>query len=81
MFEVMDEAGTPCRVYGIHKSGPLDKQTKFLMWKNGWRWVWAQDYRPVSATTALTFEQPPVDMVVPPIPITALAARAMPQVA
>ena len=48
MFEVVDKTGNRCTVYGIHKSGPRDCQTKFLIHlKDGWCWVWAESFAPV----------------------------------
>jgi hypothetical protein len=37
-------------VYAVHKSGPSDDQTKFLIWKDGaWKWIWVAGYVPVLA--------------------------------
>ena len=50
MFEMMDRrTGRERTVYGVHKSGPLDEQTKFLIYANGWKWVWATYFHPQQA--------------------------------
>jgi hypothetical protein len=47
MFEMHDRrTGRMRTVYGVHKSGPRDEQTKFLIYANGWRWVWAKYFVP-----------------------------------
>lgn len=36
-------------IYAVHKSGPRNDQTKFLVHRDsGWEWVWAIAYEPVS---------------------------------
>lgn len=37
-----------CKIYAVHKSGPSNDQTKFLINANGvWEWHWANDFEPV----------------------------------
>jgi hypothetical protein len=36
-------------VYAVHKSGPMDDQTKFLVHQGGaWRWQWASQFEPLA---------------------------------
>ncbi len=35
-------------VYAVHKSGPRDSQTKFLVYNNEWLWVWASYFTPIA---------------------------------
>lgn len=52
MIQVLHTASnTTYTVFGVHKSGPLDEQTKFLVHEAnvGWRWHWAQEFKPVAA--------------------------------
>ena len=52
MFEMRDNrSGEVHTVYAIHKSGPQDVQTKFLVWCGEWKWVWATEYQPAEQET------------------------------
>ena len=47
MFQMKDRrTGRTRIIYGVHKSGPRDEQTKFLIFSNGWKWVWANNFAP-----------------------------------
>jgi hypothetical protein len=50
MFQVHDRTTHELvSVYSVHKSGPMDDQTKFLIHKNGeWRWQWATQFEPLA---------------------------------
>lgn len=38
-------------VFAVHKSGPADVQTKFLVHDGrAWRWLWASNFEPLQAT-------------------------------
>lgn len=51
MFEVHDRTTRRnVTVYAVHKSGPMDNQTKFLVHDGGWRWAWATQFEPLEAT-------------------------------
>lgn len=55
MIQVLHIASdTVFTVYGVHKSGPLDEQTKLLVFEPGagWRWHWAQEFQPVAAAVS-----------------------------
>ena len=55
MFQIMHRSTGEARtVYGVHKSGPLDEQTKFLVHdrKQGWRWAWAVEFEPAGEVSA-----------------------------
>lgn len=51
MFQVRDRmADQVVTVFSVHKSGPADDQTKFLVHRDGaWRWMWASCFEPVAA--------------------------------
>lgn len=48
MFQVIDRTTRELlTVYAVHKSGPHDDQTKFLVSRGGaWRWEWAARFTP-----------------------------------
>ena len=39
-------------IYSVHRSGPQNHQTKFLVFRNGWRWEWSTSYLPYDETFA-----------------------------
>ena len=48
MFRVQDRrTGAVETIYGVHKSGPANEQTKFLIFNGHWQWVWARSYLPL----------------------------------
>lgn len=49
MFQVHDRlTHDVVTVFAVHKSGPMDDQTKFLVHRDGaWRWVWASQFEPL----------------------------------
>lgn len=51
MFQVKDRSTRRVTtVFGVHKSGPHDDQTKFLVHDGeGWRWQWASRFEPLQA--------------------------------
>jgi hypothetical protein len=69
MFQVYDRVTREAvTVYAVHKSGPMDEQTKFLVHEGGaWRWAWASRFDPVA-----------VEPVARRSPGTARARRAQP---
>lgn len=50
MFQVHDRrTHEVVMVYSVHKSGPMDDQTKFLVHTQGeWRWQWASAFEPLA---------------------------------
>ena len=50
MFQVNDRATHEIvTVFAVHKSGPQDDQTKFLIHQNGaWHWQWATQFEPLN---------------------------------
>lgn len=50
MFQVQDRATREAMtVFAVHKSGPHDDQTKFLVHLRGqWRWLWATQFEPLA---------------------------------
>jgi hypothetical protein len=37
-------------VFAVHKSGPMDDQTKFLIHQDGaWQWQWASQFEPLAS--------------------------------
>lgn len=51
MFQVQDRSTHEAvTVFAVHKSGPHDDQTKFLVHQRGqWRWFWATQFEPMAA--------------------------------
>ncbi|MCO5170512.1 MAG: hypothetical protein M9894_29610 [Planctomycetes bacterium] len=49
MFQVHDRTTNEVvTVFAVHKSGPADDQTKFLVHRAGaWRWLWAAQFEPL----------------------------------
>ena len=50
MFQVHDRTTQEIvTVFAVHKSGPMDDQTKFLVHQDGaWRWQWAAQFEPLA---------------------------------
>lgn len=59
MFQVQDRSSRETvTVYAVHKSGPADDQTKFLVSRGGaWRWEWAIQFVPVVERPTLSIRR------------------------
>lgn len=59
MFQVIDRTTRESvTVYSVHKSGPMDDQTKFLVNRGGaWRWEWAAQFAPVAERPTLSLRR------------------------
>jgi hypothetical protein len=65
MFELTDRrTGKKRKIYGIHKSGPLDDQTKFLIFSGAWHWVWASNFAPEAQAALFQIPTSAVDLLV-----------------
>ncbi len=65
MFQMQDRRSGRLRtIYGVHKSGPRDEQTKFLIFTNGWKWVWSKYFVPQPQSAEITDLIETVDLLV-----------------